>query len=203
MLDYYKSPHTDAPDRPEASYEAHPVETIEPLPDLSLESLPPEHREIIFRLMGEAFEPLLRFMVEEIKLTGAAEKHSKFDTILKEKTVTLRTIVAAYVMRPELFGGVSASELARRLGINKQRFNWYVTLFRKRLGYQSHVMRPPKARINMKDAMIKSHARRAAELIEEGTAAALAGCSIKANPYPEGKQKWKHWRAGFTQAEQR
>jgi hypothetical protein len=200
--DNYTSPHTDAADRPEASYEAHPIDAIEPVPDLAIEALPMEQKAMIYRLVGQAFEPVLRFLVEEIKITGRTEKHSTLTATLREKTVTLRTIATAYALRPELFGGVSATEVARRLGINKQRLNWYVTMFKKRLHYQSQVMRTKEACENMKEAMTKSHARRTVKILREGRTAALAGEAIESNPYPEGKQKWKHWRAGFTQEAQ-
>jgi ribosomal protein S9 len=165
----------DAADDVRASYEHHPVEDIEPEEDIDLESLSPVERERLLRLCGQAFEKVLRWVVEEVPLTGYRPPNTVESVLtgtIKAKTVTLRALAVAYILRPGIFthgGKISAAYIARRLGIAKQRFNWYISKFRQEFKFQSQVMRSAEARENMREAMRKSHARRQLEK-------AAAGC---------------------------
>jgi hypothetical protein len=65
MSSNYESPFTDAADRTEASYEAHPVDTIEPE---SMLDPTPEQQWAAIKAEGAAVESLFRWIVEPLEI---------------------------------------------------------------------------------------------------------------------------------------
>ena len=65
MENLYQSHHTDAADRPEASYEAHPVDTIEPESHLDPT---PERQWDAISAEGAALEQLFQWLVEPVEV---------------------------------------------------------------------------------------------------------------------------------------
>jgi hypothetical protein len=118
----------DAAELPEASYEHHPVEDIEPLSELTEEEL-------------RRFLAHMRRMLAWMWDNGHATPNRAM----------IRAAVVAWVVSPEMLGSPTQLELARMIGKkNKQSINREVVLFRDAFGgYQAQGMRGEDARENM------------------------------------------------------
>lgn len=118
----------NASDLPEASYEHHPVEDLEPLPDLTEDEL-------------------RRFLAHLRKVFGFIWDHGR----ATPNRAMIRAAVVAWIVSPEMLGSPTQLELARMIGRkNKQSVNREVVLFREAFnGYQAQGMRGEDARKHM------------------------------------------------------
>jgi len=194
--DYYH----DAADDHRASYEHHPVDDIEPEGEINIEDLSPAQKRAILRVTGQAFGEVLRWVTEEVPVTGYRLPNLKVDPkALKRGTIAIRAVVVQYVLNPSAFGAdVNATKLSRKLGLTKQQFSWHVQQFRKRFEFRSKVMRKDAERQAMSDAMRQSWARRAAKLRSEGAMARRCGKEKNDCPYRPGSRRAQLWLDGWT-----
>lgn len=71
------------------------------------------------------------------------------------QTVGLRTVAALWVIRPDLFGGCSLSELASRIksrGVTDTILSRYATEFRDQFNFKGRGQRPDETRARMRAA---------------------------------------------------
>lgn len=128
----------DAADR--AVFERHPIDDLEPLP------------ESAWRDAAEAFSRILRWA----KLEPRSGK-TKF--YVKGVTLTARIAIAAWAIRPDLWG-ISLTELAKQIGVSKQCASKTLRVFRSHMDFETIAGRTLAARENMRRAMLESHRRR-------------------------------------------
>lgn len=142
----------DAADSSHASYEAHPVESLEPLP------APDSER------YGSALAVMFRWMTEPMKRPGAASGNfgggGGMSAYVCPRKLGMRTAAMIYSLRPDLFPGETAMSLAKKIGVSKQAFAKHVRAFRTAFDLQTRVMRSPAAREAMKQAALKWHRER-------------------------------------------
>jgi hypothetical protein len=124
----------DAAELPEASYEHHPIEDIEPLADLTDEQL-------------RLFLAHLRKVFAWVWNNGQSTPNRAM----------IRAAVVSWIISPEMLGSPTQLELARMIGRkNKQSVNREVVLFREAFGgYQAQGMRGNDARKHMAEAYRK------------------------------------------------
>lgn len=191
----------DAAEDYRASYEHHPVDDMEPDTGVAIETLSPKLRRQMMALAGQAFEKVIRWVSDDVPVTGYRLPNLKVDPrALKRGTIAIRALVVRYVLRPESFGeGINAALLAKRVGLTKQQFNWHVQQFRREFGFQSKVMRSGHARANMAEAMRRSHAIRNAKIRNEGAQARADGVAVSACPYQAGSKKASIWVESWEQ----
>lgn len=144
----------DAADSSHASYEAHPVESLEPLPSPASEKF------------GSALAVLFRWMTHPhvrdcsgLKVGKGTGTRRVVETICPRK-LGMRTAAMIYSLRPDLFPGETAVSLAKKIGVTKQAFAKHVRAFRVTFDLQTRVMRSPAAREAMKQAALKWHRER-------------------------------------------
>lgn len=123
--------------RDAATYERHPVDDLEPLPESAWDDA------------GAALARLLLFATRK-----GVRGHTP-----KPSTIALRAGVAIWCLRPDLMP-ISLTQLARKLGYTKQAASKILRLFQAEFDWQARGARGRDSRNVMRRAMLQSHERR-------------------------------------------
>jgi hypothetical protein len=88
------------------------------------------HRDEVFRHAAMALGRLLAWQVEPFK-------DSRTSSDEKAQLIMRRTLAAAWVTTPDALGGISAAEVGRRLGVNREAISKHTSEFSRRFGVVS------------------------------------------------------------------